>query len=123
MNSDVVDQFKLRIGYGELGNVNGLGDYNFLTRYEISNDQAAYSFGNSFYNTYRPAPINKDLKWEIAKTLNAGIDFSVFSGRFNGSINAYIKNTEDLIATAVTILLQISVLQFRQHSEIWKIKN
>jgi len=102
MSSDVVDQFKLRIGYGELGNVNGLGDYNFLTRYEISNDQASYSFGNSFYNTYRPAPINKDLKWEVAKTLNAGIDFSVFSGRFSGSINAYIKNTEDLIATAVT---------------------
>ena len=102
LSSDVVDQFKLRIGYGELGNVNGLGDYNFLTRYEISNDQASYSFGNSFYNTYRPAPINKDLKWEVAKTLNAGIDFSVFSGRFSGSINAYIKNTEDLIATAVT---------------------
>ena len=102
LSSDIVDQFKLRIGYGELGNVNGLGDYNFLTRYEISNDQASYSFGNSFYNTYRPAPINKDLKWEVAKTLNAGIDFSVFSGRFRGSVNAYIKNTEDLIATAVT---------------------
>ena len=102
VGSNVVDQLKLRIGYGELGNVNGLGDYNFLTRYEISNDQASYAFGDSFYNTYRPAPINKDLRWEVAKTLNAGVDFSMFSGRFSGSINAYIKNTEDLIATAVT---------------------
>ena len=102
INSPVIDQLKLRIGYGELGNVNGLGDYNFLTRYEISNDQASYSFGNSFYNTYRPAPINKDLRWEVAKTLNAGIDFSAFSGRLKAGFNAYIKQTEDLIATAVT---------------------
>ncbi len=33
----VFDILKLRVGYGEVGNVNGLGDYNFLTRYVKSN--------------------------------------------------------------------------------------
>ena len=97
-----IDQLKLRIGYGQMGNVNGLGDYNFLTRYVISTEQAQYGFGSSFYKTFRPAPINKDLRWEVAQTLNAGLDFSMFSGRLSGSVNAYIKETKDLIATAIT---------------------
>ena len=42
------------------------------------------------------------MRWEVAKTLNAGIDFSAFSGRLKAGFNAYIKQTEDLIATAVT---------------------
>ena len=101
-NVKKIDQLKLRIGYGQMGNVNGLGDYNFLTRYVISTEQAQYGFGSAFYYTFRPAPINKDLRWEVAQTLNAGIDFSMFSGRLSGSVNAYIKETKDLIATAIT---------------------
>ena len=92
---------KLRIGAGEVGNVNGLGDYNFLTRYVSSDSQSKYGFGNSFYTTYRPAPINKNLRWEIGQTANVGIDFSFAKIKLNGSINAYIKKTKDLIATAV----------------------
>ena len=30
---DIFDSLKLRLGYGQVGNVNGLGDYKFLTRY------------------------------------------------------------------------------------------
>ena len=97
----VFDQLKLRIGAGEVGNVNGLGDYNFLTRYVSSDSQSKYGFGNSFYTTYRPAPINKNLRWEIGQTANVGIDFSFAKIKLNGSINAYIKKTKDLIATAV----------------------
>ena len=37
---DGVDKLKLRVGFGEVGNVNGLGDYNFLTRYVSSDSQA-----------------------------------------------------------------------------------
>jgi len=92
---------KLRIGYGEVGNVNGLADYNFLTRYTGSNPQAQYGFGSTYYTTYRPAPINKDLRWEVGQTANIGLDFSFSKIKFSGSVNAYIKNTDDLIASAV----------------------
>ena len=73
---DGVDKLKFRVGFGEVGNVNGLGDYNFLTRYVSSDSQAKYGFGNSFYSTYRPAPINKNLRWEVGQTTNFGIDFT-----------------------------------------------
>ena len=100
-NIKIFDEFKLRLGYGEVGNVNGLGDYNFLTRYQSSTNSARYGFGDSFYTTYRPAPINKNLRWEIGTTINAGIDFSLKGIDLGGSVNFYVKETNDLIATAV----------------------
>jgi iron complex outermembrane receptor protein len=72
---DGVDKLKFRVGFGE--------------------------FGNSFYSTYRPAPINKNLRWEVGQTTNFGIDFTFSDLKLNGSLNAYVKKTNDLIATAV----------------------
>jgi iron complex outermembrane receptor protein len=95
---DIFDSLKLRLGYGQVGNVNGLGDYKFLTRYTGSTSTAYYQFGNSFYQTFRPEPINPDLRWEIGETLNLGIDYSVFDNKLNGSVNIYQKTTKDLIA-------------------------
>lgn len=95
------DQLKLRLGYGEVGNVNGLGDYNFLTRYIQSTNTAEYQLGNSFYSTYRPEPVNENLKWEVGSTFNAGIDFAFLNNRITGAVNGYIKKTNDLIANTV----------------------
>jgi TonB-dependent starch-binding outer membrane protein SusC len=100
MENSVFNNLKLRVGYGEVGNVNGLGDYQFLTRYTGSNSGAGYQFGSSFYQTYRPSPVNEDLRWEIGRTLNLGLDYSLLDSRISGSINVYKKETQDLIASA-----------------------
>lgn len=101
LDESFVNQLKLRLGYGEVGNVNGLGDYNFLTRYVVSTATAQYQFGDSFYRTFRPEPLNEDLRWEVGNTLNLGLDFGFWDNRVTGAVNAYIKKTEDLIATTV----------------------
>ncbi|WP_344715885.1 SusC/RagA family TonB-linked outer membrane protein [Winogradskyella damuponensis] len=95
-----INDLKLRVGYGQIGNINGLGDYRFLTRYNGSLSSANYQFGNSFYQTYRPEPLNTDLRWEVGSTLNVGIDYSLFNRRVSGSLNLYQKQTKDLIAFA-----------------------
>lgn len=97
----IFNELKLRLGYGEIGNVNGLQDYSFLTRYTRSDVQSQYGFGGNSYTTFRPAPINKDLRWEVGQTYNVGLDFSLVNSGLSGSVNAYIKNTNDLIATAI----------------------
>ena len=97
--SSVVSDLKLRVGYGEVGNVNGLGNFQFLTRYQGSESTAYYQFGSTFYQTYRPQPFNGDLKWEISNTLNAGIDYSLFRNRIYGTFDIYKKRTNDLIAS------------------------
>ena len=95
---DIFNSLKIRLGYGQVGNVNGLGDYKFLTRYTGSTSTAYYQFGDSFYQTFRPEPINPDLRWEIGETINLGIDYSMFNNKLNGSVNIYQKTTRDLIA-------------------------
>lgn len=98
--SNNIDELKLRVGYGQVGNVNGLGDYNFLTRYSGSQSTANYQFGSTFLQTFRPEPINENLRWEVGQTYNIGLDFSFFERRVSGSVNAYVKQTKDLIANA-----------------------
>ena len=101
MEGSFFNELKLRVGYGEIGNINGLGDYQFLTRYNGSTDTANYQFGSAFYQTFRPEPINKDLRWEVGKTFNVGIDYAFLDRRITGSVNAYIKQTSDLIASSI----------------------
>jgi TonB-dependent starch-binding outer membrane protein SusC len=100
MADSFFNQLKLRIGYGKIGNVNGLGDYKFLTRYTGSQSTANYQFGSAFLQTFRPEPTNEDLRWEVGETLNLGLDFGMFDSRVSGSINVYKKDTNDLIAFA-----------------------
>lgn len=100
MDDSFFSNLKLRLGYGEIGNVNGLGDYLYLTRYSGSTETAGYQFGNGFYQTYRPERINENLKWEVGRTINVGIDFAFLNNRVNGLVNAYIRETQDLIATS-----------------------
>lgn len=40
---------------------------------------------------------NPDLKWETTVTRNAGIDFSLFNSKLNGSIEGYWNSTVDLL--------------------------
>ncbi|PWE00890.1 SusC/RagA family TonB-linked outer membrane protein [Marinilabilia rubra] len=96
-----INSLKLRVGYGEVGNVNGLGDYTFLTRYFQSGSNAKYQIGNNFITTYRPEPINDNLRWEVGSTWNAGIDYVMWNRRVSGSLNVYLKKTKDMIAEAI----------------------
>tara|TARA_R110001583_G_scaffold142294_1_gene294565 strand:+ start:1870 stop:4782 length:2913 start_codon:yes stop_codon:yes gene_type:complete len=100
MQNGIFNELKLRVGYGEVGNVNGLGDYNFLTRYTGSQSTANYQFGNTFYQTFRPEPINEDLRWEVGRTYNIGLDYGLFDRKVTGSVNVYLKETQDLISSA-----------------------
>ncbi|MCF1190934.1 TonB-dependent receptor [Mangrovimonas sp. AS39] len=101
MKDSTFNLLKLRVGYGEIANVGDLAPYQFLTRYQGTNDSAQYQFGNSFYQTYRPEPYNPDLRWEVGKSFNLGLDYSLWDGRVSGLVNAYMRETQDMIATAL----------------------
>jgi hypothetical protein len=40
---------------------------------------------------------NPDLKWETTITRNMGLDFTLLGGKINGSVEAYINTTKDLL--------------------------
>jgi iron complex outermembrane receptor protein len=97
-NSKTVSELKLRLGYGETGQQEGIGNYDYIARYSLANQQAQYQFGNRFDSLYRPAGYNPHLKWEQTATYNIGIDYGFFNGRVTGSIDFYIKKTSDLLS-------------------------
>jgi TonB-linked outer membrane protein, SusC/RagA family len=97
-NSNLLSDLKLRLGYGITGQQEGIGNYDYIPRYSLSNGQAEYQLGNSYYNMYRPSGYNPNLKWEQTKTYNAGLDYGFARGRVTGSLDIYLKKTSDLLS-------------------------
>lgn len=99
------DNLKLRLSYGVLGNQN-IGVYPYQQTYDLGHD---YVFGNpaslqpgTYVSTYK----NPDITWEKTAIADAGIDFSLFKGRFSGSIDYFYKYTSDILSSVeVTSIL------------------
>ncbi|MEX0635160.1 MAG: TonB-dependent receptor, partial [Ferruginibacter sp.] len=96
-NSNTISDLKLRLSYGITGQQDGIGNYSYLANYGISNQTAQYQLGNQFFNMYRPIAYNPTLTWEQTATTNIGLDFGFFNNRISGSIDAYMKETKDLL--------------------------
>ncbi|MDG1278648.1 MAG: TonB-dependent receptor [Algoriphagus sp.] len=93
-NSSLIDQLKLRVSYGEIGNqaINPYQTQALLGR-------TSYAFDNSAAFGYRPNTIgNPDLRWETSTTFNVGLDFAILENRIFGALEYYITNTSDLLA-------------------------
>ena len=98
-NYENLSDLKLRIGWGITGQQD-IGDnyYPYQAIYEVADPTAYYEFGGVWYPTLRPNAYDRDLKWESTTTYNIGLDFGFNNNRFTGSIDAYIRETEDLLA-------------------------
>ncbi len=100
-NSKLISDLKLRLGYGITGQQDGIGNYDYISYYSLSNTTAQYQLGNTFYQMYRPGGYYANRKWEQTETYNAALDFGILNNRINGTIEVYYKNTTDLL-NAVT---------------------
>jgi TonB-linked SusC/RagA family outer membrane protein len=88
-----IDQLKLRVGYGTVGN-QGVAAYQ--TQGLLG--RTVYAWNNTAAFGYRPNTIgNPDLKWETSAQSNIGLDFSLLRGRVQGSLEVYQTNTTDLL--------------------------
>ncbi|MBK8143326.1 MAG: SusC/RagA family TonB-linked outer membrane protein [Chitinophagaceae bacterium] len=97
-NANVLNELKLRLGWGQTGNQDGIGYYSYLPRYSLGTNTAQYQFGNSFVSYLRPEGYDPNLKWETTTTSNIGLDFGILRSRITGSVDYYYRKTEDLLA-------------------------
>lgn len=88
-----LNQFKLRVGYGESGNQNMPSGQEYLAWTQISAKKDAD--GNLSLTTERLA--NKDLRWERTSQWNYGIDAGLWNNRFTVAIDYYTKETKDVL--------------------------
>jgi TonB-linked SusC/RagA family outer membrane protein len=93
---NVFSNLKLRVGYGVSGNALGFGAYSAVKTYGSTGSYFTLN-GNSYVTLGATKLANPDLKWESTGMLNIGIDYAIFGGRINGSIEFYNKKTNDLI--------------------------
>lgn len=88
-----LSNFKFRAGWGTVGN-DRISNYLSMDLYTMSK----YGIGSSQTTVLTPKQIaNENLKWEGSTTTNVGLDFGVFDSRLNLTVDAFIKDTKDLL--------------------------
>lgn len=96
---DAISDLKLRLGYGMTGQQDGIANYSYQSVYALSGNEKRYLFGDKWYNMYKPAAYDAEIKWEQTATTNIGLDYGFLNGRLYGSIDLYVKHTKDLLNT------------------------
>ncbi|MCR5243565.1 MAG: TonB-dependent receptor [Bacteroidales bacterium] len=85
----IVDNGKLRLGWGQTGNSN-IGGYAWGA--SISRMPSALGMG------YRPANIpNTGIRWESQTQYNVGLDLSFLENKLNLTVDGYYKRSDDML--------------------------
>ncbi len=95
---DVLSNLKFRVSWGQTGNQE-IGDFLYEPLWVPGGNRAQIQFGDDFVSTIRPNAADETLKWESTTTTNIGVDYGVLDGRITGSVEYYVKDTDDLLFT------------------------
>jgi len=95
IDRNIVNMFKVRASYGELGNEN-IGEYAYQSVYRPG--YMSYSFGNNVvYGSSIEDYVNDQLAWEKKSTTNVGIDLALFNNRLEFTAEWYKNKSTDLL--------------------------
>lgn len=91
-----IDNVKLRLSYGSLGNQQ-VGYYDYIQTIN-TNGTMNYIFGDQKKGSYASVsdPNSADLTWETVSTWNVGLDLGFFNNRLNLTADAYIRDTKGM---------------------------
>ncbi len=96
-NMKSLSDLKLRASYGVTGQQDGIGFYDYISYYNLGTNTAQYQFGNTFTPISRPNGYYFNRKWEQTATTNLALDFGFADNRITGTIEAYRRETSDLL--------------------------
>jgi len=92
---------KFRASWGINGNVNAMGQYQYMDTLAASIGNG-YDFGdNKMIPGVAPSGVlpNPDIKWETSHQIDLGMDVRFFNERLGISVDWYNKNTNDLLTS------------------------
>jgi TonB-dependent starch-binding outer membrane protein SusC len=94
LKGSLFDDLKLRAGWGRVGN-DRIAEYAWFGG--VATD-ANYTIGDVIRPGTRPTSLeNKSLRWETTSQTDIGLDLAFLNSRINITIDAYLKNTNDLL--------------------------
>jgi iron complex outermembrane receptor protein len=92
-----LDNLKLRVSYGLTGNQENLAPNPYQLLYGPVGPALYYGQVIQSYGVVQEN--NPDLKWEVRRSFNVGMDFSVLGNRLNGAIDVFSDKTSDMLYT------------------------
>jgi TonB-dependent starch-binding outer membrane protein SusC len=98
-DNKVISDLKLRASYGLNGQQDGIAGDLYLDRYRFGNQNSQFLFGGTPIQSTIPSE-RSNLKWEKVATVEVGVDYGLFDNKITGSINAFQKNSTDLLSDA-----------------------
>lgn len=103
---DYIDNFKLRVSYGILGddNVSGYGAFSYLSGYNYSTGTAVIDGATITTSSVRNLP-QTEISWLKAHTFDVGLDFAVLNNRLSGSIDYFQRLRKGLPASRYDIVV------------------
>ncbi len=93
---EVLDNLRLRLGYGVTGQQDIGDNYSYIPSYFISTNANSMYLGQYLI---KPGGYNPELEWEKTTTYNVALDYAFLGSRINGTVEFYIKKTKDLLNT------------------------
>lgn len=110
--SDILDEWKLRLGWGETGQQEIGSYFPYLPVYVISSNgnfmYPGYFNNGTWINPIYPTAYDSNIKWETTETWNVGFDFAFLNNRITASLDWYLRNTRDLLASTPAKGMQTS---------------
>ncbi|MDZ4747846.1 MAG: SusC/RagA family TonB-linked outer membrane protein [Saprospiraceae bacterium] len=89
-----IDDLKFRVGYGVTGNQ----DFSPYRSQILFEQVGSLYYNQEWINSYGPGQNpNPDLRWEKKKELNIGLDFTIANKKLSGSLEYYLRKSEDLL--------------------------
>jgi TonB-linked SusC/RagA family outer membrane protein len=105
--TDVMNEFKLRLGWGVTGQQDIGSLFPYMAVYQSSIQGSYYPgiinpVGSNgeyvYYPTLYPGGYDPNIKWEETTTYNAGIDVAFLGNRITASLDWYLRDTKDLLS-------------------------
>ena len=94
----IIDMFKIRGSYGEIGDDSAGDRWAYLTGWEVIGPFAmGLDHSNSPFTGYKEASIaNPDLRWATVRKQNIGFDYAFLHGMFAGSFDWFRDDRYDI---------------------------
>ena len=98
VSRDALSFLKFRASWGINGNINALSDYQWATTIKVGASNYQLWNDPDITNASYPTKLaNAELRWETSKQYDAGIDARFLRDRLTLTLDAYLKDTDDLI--------------------------
>lgn len=95
-----LSELKLRASYGEVGNQNGIKNYDGTLLYNVSsNSGALVGSGLMSQITTNGSLVSLTRMWERVKNYNVGLDFGFLDNRLTGVVEAFMKHNDNMLVS------------------------